>query len=154
MAWAFTFIEKDKPQTPLRRDKPKTLLLERLGGDKALSAAVEMFYSRMVADPVISRFFEGVDVSRLKAHQFNFMRLAFTRIPADMDVGGSMLKAHSRLIDMGLDETHFDRVAGIFAGTLTDMGVQPAEVNEAVGVIAPLREVFEKGKRQGRGQVI
>jgi hypothetical protein len=35
---------------------------------------------------VLARFFEGTSLQRVKAHQFNFMRMAFTEIPPGMDI--------------------------------------------------------------------
>jgi hypothetical protein len=51
---------------------------------------VDEFYQRVVADPALERFFEGTSLQRLKAHQFNFMRMAFTEIPPGMDVAGNI----------------------------------------------------------------
>jgi hemoglobin len=45
------------------------VLLERLGGQKALRAAVDEFYLRLTGDKELARFFEGVNVKLLKWHQ-------------------------------------------------------------------------------------
>ena len=38
-------------------------LLDRIGGEAALEAAVDQFYARVVIDPKLSHFFEGSDLS-------------------------------------------------------------------------------------------
>jgi hemoglobin len=39
-------------------------LYERVGGDKAVNAAVELFYRNVLADGCIARFFESVDIDK------------------------------------------------------------------------------------------
>lgn len=61
--------------------------------------------------------------------------------------GLNIAVAHKHLIDeQGLDETHFDIVAGHFSDTLSELGVAPDVKAEAVGVVATLRPIFEKAK--------
>jgi hypothetical protein len=67
-------------------------LMTRLGGDAVLTVAVDEFYANMVVEPSLKKFFDGVDVDRLKKHQFNFMKIAFTGIPEGMDVEGMIRK--------------------------------------------------------------
>jgi len=119
-------------------------LFERIGGQSALDAAVELFYERLLQEPSLSIFFEGVDIRKLKAHQYIFMEMAFNdRIPAGTDVAQLMARAHRRLFSMGLNETHFDTVATVLVGTLKTLGVQEQLIKEVVSVVAPLRVTFE-----------
>jgi len=106
---------------------------------------VDEFYKRLVADEELAKFFEGIELSALKSHQRKFMKVAFTEIPEDLDVEQLMFKKHYTLFAKGLNETHFDLVAGHFVGTLESLGVDSSLINEAVGIIGPLRGVFEKG---------
>lgn len=62
-------------------DDDSKLLLDRIGGEAALDAAVDGLYDRLIVDPKLAEYFVGVPMETLKAHQFNFMRLAFTEIP-------------------------------------------------------------------------
>ncbi len=80
----------------------KQLLLDRIGGEDALALAVDKFYEKNIAHEEVARFFEGVDMQLLRAHQFQFMKLAFTEIPDGVDVVGMHEKSHSRLFDIGL----------------------------------------------------
>ncbi|EFN57932.1 hypothetical protein CHLNCDRAFT_14771, partial [Chlorella variabilis] len=106
-------------------------LLERIGGSAALKACVDDFYGRLLQEPSLQAYLEGVDLARLKAHQYNFMRIAFTKIPDGMDV----VAAHARLFAKGLCETHFDLVAGHLVATMRDAGVAEKEIDEAVAII-------------------
>eukprot|EP00957_Ditylum_brightwellii_P102394 7805314-Ditylum_brightwellii.AAC.1 len=60
-----------------------------------------------------------------------------------------MFKKHFRLFEKGLNETHFDSVAKHFVETLQHLGVAQELIDEAVGIIAPLRDVFVKGGKSG-----
>lgn len=128
-----------------QRKAEKNYLFDRLGGEPAIEAAVDEFYKRLVADEELAKFFEGIELSALKSHQRKFMKVAFTEIPEDLDVEQLMFKKHYTLFAKGLNETHFDLVAGHFVGTLESLGVDSSLINEAVGIIGSLRGVFEKG---------
>jgi hypothetical protein len=81
-------------------------------------------------------------------HQLNFFKLAFTEIPPDLDVGAMLLDKHLKLFEEGLNETHFDIVAGHFVAVLQHFGVSQPLIDEAAGVIMPLRPVFEQGGKK------
>ena len=49
-------------------DQRPTTLFERLGGLVSIDAAVDRFYERVVADPELSGFFDGVDLRRQRTH--------------------------------------------------------------------------------------
>lgn len=118
-------------------------LLARLGGEAALEAAVNNFYDRVVAEEGLAQFFEGADMDQLRAHQYNFMKLAFSDIPEELDVGAYITNSHERLLkEEGLNADHFDIVAGHLVGTLQDMGVADNLVDEVVATVGPLRGVF------------
>lgn len=125
-------------------------LKERLGGDDALKAAVDLFYERLTSDPELEPFFVGANIKLLKWHQYKFMSFAFTAIPQDMDVPMLIRTKHERLFRMGMNESQFDIVAGHFVETLKTLGVQQDLIDEAVGVIAPLRPVFVEGVKEAK----
>lgn len=118
---------------------------DKLGGEDALKAAVGEMYKRLLADEVTAPFFLNYSVARLKQHQVKFMTMAFTHIPDDVDVPALIRDKHKQLfLEKGLNETHFDKVAGHFAGACQSLGVDQEVIDEAVGVIAPLRSIFEQ----------
>mmetsp|Transcript_8137 Transcript_8137/g.24314 ORF Transcript_8137/g.24314 Transcript_8137/m.24314 type:complete len:281 (-) Transcript_8137:458-1300(-) len=131
--------------TTAAEEKKNGYLLDRIGGEPALEAAVDEFYSRVVSDATLGHFFDGITIEQLKEHQRKFLRMAFTRIPESIDVVKFMHSKHERLFLRGLNAEHFDTVAGHFVGTLEALGVGPSEIDEAVGVVGPLRPIFEEG---------
>jgi hemoglobin len=105
-------------------------------------------YDRILGDPNLKDFFVGTSVQRLKTHQKTFFKVVFTSIPDDMDVPRLILTKHERLFqEKGLDETHFDLVAGHLVATLASLGIDQALIDEAVGIVATLRPVFEQGAK-------
>ena len=42
---------------------------ERIGGESAVKAAVELLYEKLLSDGNCRQFFEGTDMRRLKSHQ-------------------------------------------------------------------------------------
>jgi len=118
-------------------------LYDRLGGEAAVAAAVHEFYLRVLDDEVLAPFFDGVAVPLLKNHQRRFFKIAFTRIPYDLDVVRLIRDKHRRLFDeKGLSEVHFDRVAGHLVATLQHLGVPQNLVDEAAAIVLPLRVAF------------
>ena len=43
-------------------------LYEKIGGDAAVNAAVDIFYRKVLADDRINQFFEGVDMDKQAAN--------------------------------------------------------------------------------------
>ena len=116
----------------------------KIDGDTALQAAVDKFYSTVLVDPELKRFFEGHDHEKLRKHQFNFMKAAFS--------GGkfkysdrSMEAAHLNLFKMGLGGKEFDLVAGHLVGALKALNVPSDIISDIVGVVGPLRTIFVDG---------
>jgi hemoglobin len=56
---------------------------DEIGGADSVSAAVQHFYEKVLADPTLASYFEGIDVPKLKAHQRAFIAAA---------LGGSVLR--------------------------------------------------------------
>ena len=44
--------------------KSEETLFDRIGGDAALEAAVDIFYAKLMADNTIKPFFAGVDMDK------------------------------------------------------------------------------------------
>lgn len=126
-------------------NKDEPTLMEKLGGVPALKATVEEFYKRILGDADLAPFFDDVTMTALKMHQLAFLKIAFSRIPEDLDVPKLIKKKHARLFDKGLNATHFDKVAGHLVAALNHLNVPSDLIDECVSVVAPLRVVFEQG---------
>jgi hemoglobin len=113
--------------------KTETTLYNRIGGEGAIRAAVDRFYERVLADPSLSHFFNGVSMPRLKAHQFAFLSQALGG-PKQYS-GLSMNEAHAKL---AIEQHHFDSVAVHLVGTLRELHVPEDIVGEVATSITPL----------------
>jgi len=110
-----------------------TTLYERIGGAAAVKAAVEVFYGKVLADPRIAHFFDGVDMAKQSAKQRAFLIMAFGG--PNTYTGEDMRRGHAHLVARGLDDSHFDAVVENLAATLQELGVAAADI-EAVAQIA------------------
>jgi hemoglobin len=110
-----------------------TTLYARLGGADAMEAAVDIFYRKVLSDDRISRFFEDVDMERQAAKQKAFLTMV-TGGPANY-TGQDMRQGHKHLVAQGLNDSHVDAVIELIAETLSELGVNAADIAE-VGAIA------------------
>lgn len=113
-------------------------LYEQIGGEKAVTAAVEIFYRRVMADPLLQPFFAGRDMRRLAAMQRGFLTLAFGG--PNLYTGRNMRTAHAPLVQAGLSDAHFDAVLNHLDATLEEMGVLPPLRKWARALTEPLRK--------------
>jgi len=103
-------------------------LFNRIGGEPAVNAAVELFYKKVVADPLLQRFFDGINLRQLKKKQKAFLTLAFGG--PDRFNGQDLTTAHARLVNIGLGDEHFNAVAGHLLAALNELGVAEDLTNE------------------------
>lgn len=109
-------------------------IYERIGGAASVQAAVEQFYTRVLADPRLDHYFAGVDVTRLKSHQRSFIAAALGG--PQLFAGRDMATAHAGL---NITDDDFDAVVAHLAGTLADLGVPAEDITEIAATLAPLR---------------
>jgi hemoglobin len=119
-------------------------LYDRLGGEAAVNAAVDLFYGKVLDDYRINRFFDGMDMSKQAAHLKAFMSLAFGG-PNEY-TGRSLRDGHARLVKKGLDDSHFDAVMEHLGATLTELNVPADLIAEAAALVESVRgEVLGRG---------
>ncbi len=112
-------------------------LYEQIGGEPAMSAAVELFYRRVLADERISHFFEDVDMERQAAKQKAFLTMVCGG-PANYS-GKDMRAGHARMVKNGLNDTHFNAVVEHLSGTLTELGVARPLVERVIAIAESAR---------------
>jgi hemoglobin len=131
----------------------KDELLEKIGGKKVLHDAVDRFYGRLLQDPELGRFFTGSNLLLLKWHQFNFMSIAFSSVPEDLDLQQLILEKHKRLFEnIGLNEKHFDIMIKHLRETFEELNIEKDLINHATSVLAPLRVVFKNGAEEAKAR--
>jgi len=113
-------------------------LYERIGGEVAVMAAVELFYARVLADQVMRPFFEALDMTAQTTKQVAFMTWAFGG-PTEYR-GRPLRAAHADLVkDKGLSDVHFDAVARHLEATLKQLGVEESLIREALTIVGSVR---------------
>ncbi len=107
-------------------------LFEKIGGEAAVNAAVDIFYRKVLTDDSISQFFEETDMDDQIAKQKSFLTMAFGG-PNEYS-GTDMRKAHAPLVEKGLNEAHFGAVAGHLQATLTELDVPEDLIGEVMAI--------------------
>jgi len=115
-------------------------LYDTIGGAPALTAVVDDFYARVMADPELAGFFAGTNMNRLKGRQVEFFAEALGG-PVTY-TGASMHDAH---VGRGIGRRHFDLVAGHLVSSLSAAGVGESEIKQIVAAITPLADDIVSG---------
>jgi hemoglobin len=113
-------------------------LYDRLGGEAAVNAAVDIFYRKVLSDDRISRFFDDIDMDEQHAKQKSFLTMAFGG--SNNYTGTDMRNAHKRLVAKGLNDDHFDAVAGHLQATLKELGVASDLIGEVMAIAGSTRD--------------
>jgi hemoglobin len=113
-------------------------LYEKLGGQGAVNAAVDIFYRKVLADDSISKFFDTTDMEEQHKKQKAFLTMAFGG-PNEY-TGKDMRDAHAPLVEKGLNDSHFDAVATHLQNTLEELGVSADLVQEVMNIAGSTRE--------------
>ena len=112
-------------------------LYERIGGEAAVNAAVDIFYRKVLADDRINKFFEGVDMDKQAAKQKAFLTMAFGG--PNNYTGEDMRKGHAHLVKAGLNDSHFDAVMENLGATLKELNVPDELIAEAAAIAESTR---------------
>ncbi|WNB75450.1 group I truncated hemoglobin [Methylomonas koyamae] len=118
-------------------------LYERIGGEAAVNAAVDLFYGKVLGDFRINRFFEKTDMAKQVEHLKAFMTVAFGG--PNNYTGRSLRDGHARLVKMGLNDSHYDAVMEHLGATMTELNVPQELIAEAAALVESVRgEVLGK----------
>jgi hemoglobin len=110
-------------------------LYERIGGERAIDAAVDVFYRRVLGDQRIAHHFADMDMNRQYRKQKAFLTLALggdVRPVPSISLRG----AHARL---GLTEGDFDAVIEHLGATLLALSVPAELIAEATGIVRSVK---------------
>jgi len=112
-------------------------LYERIGGEPAVNAAVDIFYRKVLNDYRINRFFDNADMDKQIAKQKAFFTMAFGG--PNNYTGKDMRNAHAHLVKAGLNEDHFNAVMEHLGATLTELNVPGNLIAEAAAIAESTR---------------
>ena len=110
-------------------------IYEKIGGEAAVNAAVDIFYRKVLMDDRISEFFDTVDMESQHTKQKAFLTMAFGG-PNNYS-GKDMREAHKH---MALTETHFNAVAESLVATLKELDVPAEIIDEIVAVCLSVKD--------------
>ena len=113
-------------------------LFETVGGRRTISAAVDAFYERVMADESVRHFFEGVDLNHLRARQSMFISmLAGGRV---VYTGKDIKSAHAGARKQGLSDSQFDTILAHFHASLLEVGVEADNVEKIMVLLEGTRK--------------
>ena len=137
---AFANDSDKKPAA--KRKVDKNSIYHRIGGDPAISAAVDLFYKKVLADKKVNHFFEDVNMDKQHRKQKAFLSAALGG--PEPWTGKDMRKAHKHL---DLTEADFNAIAGHLVATLQELGVKQKLIDEVIAVVATTKnDVLNKPK--------
>ncbi|GAB4110132.1 MAG: group 1 truncated hemoglobin [Phycisphaeraceae bacterium] len=113
-------------------------LYSRIGGREALNAAVDIFYKKVLDDPSINHFFADVNMDRQRSKQKIFLAYALGG-PVKYE-GKDLREAHRHLVEKGLNDSHFNAVAGHLLATLKELNVPDDLIDEVMATVASTRD--------------
>lgn len=112
-------------------------LYEKIGGEKAVNTAVDIFYRKVLQDERINDFFADVDMDEQIKKQKSFLTFAFG---GPNNYSGLDMKAgHEHLVKRGLNDSHVDVVIELLGGTLKELGVDDSLINEVAKIAESVR---------------
>jgi hemoglobin len=114
-------------------------LLDQIGGEAAVTLAVDRFYDKILADPLLAPFFAHSNMPQQRKKQARFLASVMAGTAVNVDT--YMRNAHRKYVaDMALGDRHFDAVAGHLQATLGELGVKPEIAAAVMAAAAGLRE--------------
>ena len=112
-------------------------IYELIGGRSTIQAAVDLFYEKVLTDPSMKGFFDGADMSHLRAGQSMFlsMLLGGKAVYAGKKIG----PAHARPRAAGMTDAHFDTFLVHFRSSLEAVGVEATAIEKVLAQIETTR---------------
>ena len=107
---------------------------DALGAHPGIRRAVDQFYERIAADSSLTRFFEGADLDRLRAHQVELLAAAVGG--PSRYTGRQMSQAHQGL---HITDVAFDRVLGHLNAALVDAGADERTIRQVLRALSEMR---------------
>lgn len=96
-------------------------LFEKIGGRPSIELMVTAFYQRVLADKLLSSFFDNTEIDKLKQMQIAFFSIALGGDePEKMP---SLFEAHR---GRGIESKHLTRFTELLVDTLAEVGI-PSE---------------------------
>lgn len=119
-------------------------LYHKIGGKAAISAAVDLFYKKVIADERVNHFFEDVNMKRQHNKQKAFIGAALGG-PTPW-TGKDMRKVHASL---DLTEDDFGVIAGHLQKSLEELKVDQELIKQVMAVVGSTKDdVLNREKKK------
>ena len=99
-------------------------MFQRYGGFTTVSKIVSAFYDKILDSPLLSPYFDGVDMRKQIDHQTKFISYLMGGPVSYSDE--ALERVHARL---NIDQKSFDEIVMLLAETLEDHGVEQSDVS-------------------------
>jgi hemoglobin len=109
-------------------------VFDAIGGSAAVAAAVDVLYGRLLADPQLNHYFEGIDVRKLASHMRAFLTAALGG--PELYQGRDMRSAHAQL---GITSADWDATVGHVVGSLESLNVPADLIGQIGATLTPLK---------------
>jgi hemoglobin len=120
---------------------------DQVGGSAGVREAVDRFYVRVLADPALAGYFQGVDLARLKRHQA--LLLAQVLGGPTEYTGRTLAAAHN---GMGISRLDFRRVAEHLLETLRSLQISDEVISAVDQTLAQVEpDIVMAGSAPERG---
>ncbi|WP_267643212.1 group I truncated hemoglobin [Haloarchaeobius amylolyticus] len=112
-------------------------LYEQLGGEEGISAVVDSFYDRVLADDRVAHFFEDTDMQQQRAHQTQFLS-SVAGGPVTYS-GEEMDEAHDHL---DIHQEHFEVIAELLEETMVEFDVDEDDRQAVLDAVAQYEDAI------------
>jgi hemoglobin len=129
----YTF-ESEVDLNTFKKERSESLY-HRLGGKAAINAAVDLFYTKVLADNRVNFIFENVNMARQHRQQKAFLSAALGSPVAY--TGKDMRAAHATL---DLTEEDFAAIAEHLQATLVELEVDEKLIAETMAIVASTKD--------------
>jgi hemoglobin len=113
------------------------ILYEQIGGQKAVDAAVDIFYRKILLDDRVKDFFDDIDMDEQLKKQKGFLTFAFGG--PNRYSGLNMKDGHGHLVKRGLNDSHVDVVIELLGETLRELEVPENLIGDVAAVAESVR---------------
>lgn len=113
-------------------------LFERIGGEAAVDAAVEIFYRKVLTDDRVNGYFDGVDMEQQINKQKGFLTMAFGG--PNNYTGKDMREGHKHMVENGLNDSHVDAIIELLGETLQELNVDAGAIQEVADIANSVRD--------------
>lgn len=110
-------------------------IYDQLGGSDVVKTAVTVFYNRVLDDESLAKWFEDIDLSRLRAHQRAFLTAALGG--PQVFAGRDLSESHA---GMAITDEAFESIVNHLLTALADLDVAQPAIDEVGARLDELRD--------------